>query len=33
MSWPNGPKSLNSDSGKITKLTKVLNWILIADRF
>ena len=29
--WPNGPKSLNRDSGKITKLTKVLRQILIAD--
>ena len=33
MSWLNGPKSLNRDSGKITKLTKVLKWILIADWF
>ena len=30
MSWPNGPKSLIRDSGKITKLTKVLKWVLIA---
>ena len=33
MSWPNGPKSINRDSGKITKLTKVLKLILIADLF
>ena len=36
MSCPNGPKSLNRVSGKITKFTKVLKQIkqiLIADRF
>ena len=33
MRRPNSPKSLNMDSGKITKLTKVLKQILIADRF
>ena len=32
MSWPSGPKSLNRDSGKITKI-KVLKRIWIADRF